>query len=108
MSLGVIPTLAVDYRQGRGLRMHRQQAGGASMGDRGGTAVVRNRKPLVSRRFPAALGNPPRRRCLQRRHGDSDPLTAILFLAVFPARNRMAVTGVVGPLGAPAVPMPMA
>ncbi|KAJ1105479.1 hypothetical protein NDU88_002885 [Pleurodeles waltl] len=76
--------------------------------DRGGTAAVRNGKPAVPRRFPAALGNPPWRRCRQRRHGDSDPLTASLALAVLTARTWLAVTGVAGPLGAPAVPMPLA
>ncbi|KAJ1174444.1 hypothetical protein NDU88_006266 [Pleurodeles waltl] len=75
--------------------MHRQQAGGASMGIL--TAAVRNGKPAVSHRFPAALGNPPWRRCRQRRHGDSDPLTASLVLAVLTARTWLAVTGVVGP-----------
>ncbi|KAJ1151584.1 hypothetical protein NDU88_004364 [Pleurodeles waltl] len=69
--------------------------------DRGGKAAVRKGEPAVSRRFTPGPGNPPWRRWLQRRHGDSDPLPAILFLAVFTARNRMAGTGVVGPLGAP-------
>ncbi|KAJ1209516.1 hypothetical protein NDU88_004893 [Pleurodeles waltl] len=76
--------------------------------DRGGKAAVRKGKPAVSRRFSPAPGNPPRRRCKQRRHGDSDPLPASLFLAVYTARKRLAGTDVVGPLGAPAVPMPLA
>ncbi|KAJ1160548.1 hypothetical protein NDU88_001045 [Pleurodeles waltl] len=63
--------------------------------DRGGTAAVAQLGPAVSRRISPGWENPPWRRCKQRHHGDSDPLPASLFLAVFTARNRMAGTGTV-------------
>ncbi|KAJ1096166.1 hypothetical protein NDU88_001310 [Pleurodeles waltl] len=101
---GVILTLAVIDRQGQRPRKHRQQAGGASWPIL--TAAVKPRSEKGNRRFPA--GFPLAKGILQRRHGDSDPLPASLFLAVYTARKRLAGTGVVGPLGAPALPMPLA
>ncbi|KAJ1203485.1 hypothetical protein NDU88_007270 [Pleurodeles waltl] len=70
-------------------------------------AAVRNGKPAVSRRFSAALRNPPWRRSLLRRHGDSDPVTAILILAGLPARNRMATLKIVMGATAPVAPFPL-
>ncbi|KAJ1171546.1 hypothetical protein NDU88_003407 [Pleurodeles waltl] len=63
--------------QGQRPRKHRQQAGGASGAIL--TAAVQLRSEKGNRWFPAAPGNPPRQSCKQRRHGDSDPLPAILF-----------------------------
>ncbi|KAJ1116189.1 hypothetical protein NDU88_004407 [Pleurodeles waltl] len=99
----VIPTPAVKDRRGRGRREHRQQAGGAPQGIL--TAAVWPRSEQENRRCPAGFPLPWESPAAM---GDSDPLTAILFLAVPTARNRMAVRGIVGPLGAPALPMPMA
>ncbi|KAJ1119085.1 hypothetical protein NDU88_007271 [Pleurodeles waltl] len=76
--------------------------------DRGGKAAVRKTGPAVSHRFTPGWADPPGQRCKQRCLGDSDPLPSSLFLAVFTARKRLAGTGVLGPLGASALPMPLA
>ncbi|KAJ1141252.1 hypothetical protein NDU88_007586 [Pleurodeles waltl] len=49
--------------------------------DRGGSAAFRSGKSAGSRRLTAARGNPSWRRSVLRRHEDSDPPTAILFMA---------------------------
>ncbi|KAJ1099513.1 hypothetical protein NDU88_004614 [Pleurodeles waltl] len=108
--MGVILTLAVHDRHGGGRRKHRQPDWRCFLGDsdHSGKAAVRKGEPAVSRRFPPGPGYPPWRRCLQHRHGDSDHLPASLFLAVSTARTRMVGTSAMGPLGAHALPMPLA
>ncbi|KAJ1168099.1 hypothetical protein NDU88_000053 [Pleurodeles waltl] len=76
--------------------------------DRGGSAAVRSGKSAGSRRLTAARGNPSWRRSALRRHEDSDSPYRHPVHGGKPAMNRMAVGGAAGPLGAPAVPMPMA
>ncbi|KAJ1080714.1 hypothetical protein NDU88_000908 [Pleurodeles waltl] len=80
----------------------------AGHSDRGGLAAVSKGKPVVSRRFPAAPRNPPSRRSLLRRLGDSDSPSRHPVPGGSPAGNRMAGGGVAELLGTPAVPMPMA
>ncbi|KAJ1142620.1 hypothetical protein NDU88_008933 [Pleurodeles waltl] len=75
---------------------------------RGGSAAVRSGKSAVSRRLSAARGNHPWLRSALRSHGDSDIPYRHPVPGGSPGRNRMAVGGAAGPLGAPAVPMPMA
>ncbi|KAJ1101357.1 hypothetical protein NDU88_006425 [Pleurodeles waltl] len=110
VTMGVITTLAEQVRQGRGTRWHRRQAGGAPRGIL--TAAAQPRSEKGNRRSPAGFPlpqrNPPSRRSMLRRHGDSDSPSRHPVPGGSPAGNRMAGGGVAGPLGAPAVPMPMA
>ncbi|KAJ1218348.1 hypothetical protein NDU88_005928 [Pleurodeles waltl] len=70
-TMALILTLAVFDRQGGGPREHRRQAGGASMGIP--TAAFGPAPLAGSRQCTAAPLNPPRRRSLLHRRGDSDP-----------------------------------
>ncbi|KAJ1124920.1 hypothetical protein NDU88_003367 [Pleurodeles waltl] len=85
-------------RRGQGWREHRQQAGGAPQGIL--TAAVLPRSDAENRRSPA--GFPLPFRILQlRRHGVSDSPYRHPVPGGSPARNRMAVWVVVGPLQCP-------
>ncbi|KAJ1115079.1 hypothetical protein NDU88_003307 [Pleurodeles waltl] len=75
---------------------------------RGGKAAVGPAPLAGSRQCTAAPLNPPRRRSLLHRRGDSDPPYRHPDPGGPTAGIRMAVGGVAGPLGAPAVPMPLA
>ncbi|KAJ1178893.1 hypothetical protein NDU88_004135 [Pleurodeles waltl] len=103
--MALITSLAVCDRQARGWREHRRQPGGAPQGIL--TAALWPRSVQENRRSPAARWNPPRRRSLLRRRGDSDPPYRHPVPGGPPAGNRMATVKYATGATAPVAQLPL-